>query len=464
MSLWKHQEEAIAWAVGRRDCVFHVGMGAGKSRIAIEVMLREIMAHPSCRILIGCPRAVKPAWAKQFALWAPHVRVLVLEKGTAKDKEKQVKAALADTTPLVIVGNYETLWRMPVLEKTKFDVLVWDEVHRLKAPSGSASKWAFRLGKANPTAKRIALSGTLLAHSPLDAFGTYRAIEGPECPTFGHSYTLFKARYAIENPHVRGMVVGFRNQEEMARKIAGTTFYRRTCDVLDLPPLLFDELGFDLTGDEARIYREVETEFCAICENGTVTPANAMVAVLRLAQICGGFVRYDESTVASPITDAPAKASRFGEFLEDLDPREKLVVFCRFRSDIDSVIGKCVEHARTYSELSGRIDRLAEWQSGKTSVLIAQIQSGGIGIDCTAASYGVFYSVGYSLSEYEQAIARLHRPGQERTTRIYTMIATVHNTPTIERRIYNALRERKDVVDAIVNQYRGNQHALHGAR
>lgn len=301
-------------------------------------------------------------------------------------------------------------------------------------------------------------------NSPLDAFGTYRSIEGPECPTFGHSYTLFKAKYAIENPHVRGMVVGFRNQEEMARKIAATTFYRRSCDVLDLPPILFDELGFELNSEEAKIYREVETEFCAVCEQGTITPANAMISVLRLAQICGGFVRYDESEAASRITDSPAKATRFGEFLEDLDPREKLVVFCRFRSDIDSVAQKCAEHGRTSSELSGRIDRLADWQAGKTNVLIAQIQSGGIGIDCTAAAYGVFFSVGYSLAEYEQAIARLHRPGQTKTTRIYAMVASLQHTNTIERRIYDALRERKDVIDAIVNSYRRTQHAVHGAR
>lgn len=463
MSLWKHQQEAIAWAVGRRDCIYHMGMGTGKTRVAIEVVLAEIAAKPGCRVLVGCPRAVRPAWEKQFKLWAPHVRVLVLDRGTAKDKEKLVRAALADTTPIVIVGNYETLWRMPVLEKTQFDVLVWDEVHRLKAPSGAASKWAFKMGKANPKAKRLALSGTLLAHSPLDAFGTYRSIEGPECPTFGHSYTLFKAKYAIENPHVRGMVVGFRNQEEMARKIAATTFYRRSCDVLDLPPILFDELGFELTPEESKIYREVETEFCAVCEAGTVTPKNAMVSVLRLAQICGGFVRYDESEAASRISDSPAKATRFGEWLEDLDPREKLVVFCRFRSDIDSVAQKCGEHGRTYSELSGRIDRLADWQAGKTNVLIAQIQSGGIGIDCTAAAYGVFYSVGYSLAEYEQAIARLHRPGQTKTTRIYAMVASLQHTQTVERRIFDALRERKDVIDAIVNSYRRPQHAVQGA-
>lgn len=462
--LWRHQIEGIEYARGRRDCIFHCGMGTGKSRMAVEVILEAIAGQPGCRVLIGCPRAVMPAWAKQFRLWAPHVRLVVLDKGTAKSKEQVVRAALADTTPLVIVGNYETLWRMPVLETIRWGVLCWDEVHRLKAPSGAASRWASRLGKKNPQAKRLGLSGTLLSHSPLDAYGVYRAVESPECQTFGQSYTVFKARYAIVNPRLPGMVVGWRNREEMAIKIAQTTFHRRSEDVLDLPPILFEDLPFELAPQEARLYREIEDDFCAVCEDGSVTPANAMVSVLRLQQICGGFVKYDEAAAATKICDDIAKPARLAEWLEDLPEDEPVVVFCRFRSDIESVIEVCNRMQRSVSELSGRIDRLAEWQDGKTNVLVTQIQSGGIGVDLTRASYGLFYSLGYSLSEYLQAVARLHRPGQKKITRLYHLIAMLPQTrKTVDGRVYEALSERKEVIDAIVEGYRNREHAVGGA-
>ena len=463
--LWRHQIEGIEYARGRRNCIYDCGMGTGKTRLAVEVMLEAISANAGCRVLVGCPKAVMAAWAKQFKLWAPHVRLVVLEKGTAKAKEQVVRAALADTTPVVIVGNYETLWRMPVLDTVPWGVLCWDEVHRLKAPSGAASRWAGRLGKKNPKAKRLGLSGTLLAHSPLDAYGVYRAVESPECQTFGQSYTVFKARYAIVNPRLPGMVVGWRNREEMALKIAQTTFHRRSEDVLDLPPLLFDDLAFELAPQEAKLYKEIEDDFCAVCEDGSITPANAMVAVLRLQQICGGFCKYDEATAATRICDTPAKAARLAEWLEDLPEDEPLVVFCRFRSDIDSVIEVCTRMKRTVSELSGRIDRLAEWQDGQTNVLVTQIQSGGIGVDLTRASYGLFFSLGYSLSEYLQAVARLHRPGQKKTTRLYHLIAMLPQTrKTVDGRVYEALSERKEVIDAIIEGYRTREHAVGGSR
>lgn len=460
--LWQHQIDAIAYALRVRDAILHCGMGTGKSRAAVEILLQHLADKPTSRTLLGCPRAVMAAWAKQFRLWAPHLRVVILDSGTSKQKNEVVQAALADTTPVVIVGNYESLWRIPSLEKTSWDCLVWDEVHRLKSHSGVTSKWAAKIAKKNPQAKRIGLSGTLLAHSPLDAFGVYRAMESPECPTFGTYWTTFKNQYAVEHPRQRGWVVGFKNQTEFAAKIAATTFHRRSEDVLDLPPLMFDDVLVDLGPQEAKAYMSVERDFCATVEAGTITTANAMVAVLRLQQICGGFLKLDGVEEVHQLEDAPSKRAALVDLLTDLPSDEPVVIFCRFRSDIDSCLAACNQMSRSVSELSGRIDQLSAWQAGETSVLIAQIQSGGIGIDLTRASFGVFFSLGYSLSEYLQAVARLHRPGQEKTTHFYHLVARLPSgASTVDARIYKALSERKEVIDAIVVDYRREQQGRH---
>lgn len=454
--LWQHQREAIMYARDRREVIFHVGMGAGKSRTAIEVIREYAVGRENLRVLICCPKAVVAAWAKQFALWLPEMRVLCLEKGTSADKEKEVVRAAGIAAPLVVVVNYETVWRMKAVEKMKWSMLVYDECHRLKAPSGATSRWAARMGQKNPEAKRLGLSGTLIAHSPLDAWGVYRAIEAPDCTTFGPSYTAFKARYCVVNPRVPGMVLRFVNQDVMQRKIADTTFYRRTEDCIDLPPITHDELPFELHPAEARVYRELENEFCALIGDKTVTPQNAMVGALRMLQACGGYITPDDEKVPVQIADErPAKAQRFADWLEDLPAKEPLVVFCRFRADIDAVTKALVESGRTVSELSGKMNDLARWQAGGTDALVAQIQSGGIGIDLTRASYGCFYSIGYSLSEYLQAVARLHRPGQTKHTQFYNLCAYLPgNRISVEGRVFKAIAERKDVVDELVSLYR----------
>lgn len=456
--LWTHQQEAIEWAAGRREALLWLGMGCGKTRVALELIKRAMLAGSIRRILVGCPKAVIPAWAKQVSLWLPEIRIVLLDRGTSEAKGRQIIAALADTRPVIIVGNYESLWRIKEIEKTSWDMLIWDEVHRLKSPSGAAGKWAARMGKKNSAAKRLGLSGTLLAHSPLDAFGTWRAVESPECQTFGQSYTIFKATYAVINPHVPGMVIGWRNREQFAARVAATTFHRKSEDVLDLPPIHHVEVPVEMTAKECKVYTQLESEFCAEVDGGYITPANAMVGLLRMLQVTSGFMRLDDSDAATQIDEHPSKRAAFAEMLEDLPADEPLVVFCRFRSDIDAVIAVCESLGRSVSELSGRMDALAEWQAGKTAVLVAQIQSGGIGIDLTRASVGIFFSLGHSLSEWLQAIARLHRPGQERHTRFFCLVATLHGKTTADGRVYQALRERKEVIDVIVEGYRGRQH------
>ena len=456
--LWQHQRDAIEWANGRLQCILHMGMGTGKSRCLLEILKGENLN----KVLVCCPRAVIPAWAKQGGLWLPEYRILLLNKGSSKAKEKLVEAALADSRPLVVVTNYESAWRIPLLEKTRWDALCYDECHKLKSPSGTTSRWAARMGKKNPAAKRIGLSGTLLAHSPMDAYGVYRAIESPECQTFGTSYTAFRSRYAVTRPGYPGWVVGYRNTDEFGTKIALTTFHRKSEDVLDLPDIMHEQVDVELTDLEARLYRTIEQEFCATLGSSNVTPQNALVQLTRLLEICGGHVHADGSRDATKIDDTPSKASALADILDCLDPKEPLVVFHRYKADGEAAVAACEKAGRKCSVLNGRKNELEDWQAGTTTVLVANTASGGIGIDLTRAAYGVFYSLGHSLSEYLQAIARLHRPGQNKKTHFYSLVATVDGDLTVDGQVYKALESRQEVIDAIITGYRAT-HGVVGA-
>jgi SNF2 family DNA or RNA helicase len=59
-----------------------------------------------------------------------------------------------------------------------------------------------------------------------------------------------------------------------------------------------------------------------------------------------------------------------------------------------------------------RRDQLKEWQDGGAQVLAVQTQAGGVGADFTRARYSIYYSLSFSLGEYDQSLSRTHRPGQ----------------------------------------------------
>lgn len=458
--LWRHQEEAIEWAEarlanGHKYVIWNHGMGSGKTRTTLEFLGRQMHARGLTKALVCCPKAVIPAWHKQAAMWLAGVRVILLTRGSSKEKSAQVEAALADKSPLIVVVNYDSAWRCPALEKVKWDAIVHDEIHRLKSPSGAASRWAGKLCKRCPEAIKIGLSGTLIPHSILDLWAIYRALESPHLVTWGDTFTMHRARYAVM-ANGQNWIVGYKNLEHAHEKVAATTHQVKSLDVLDLPPITYEDVSADLTPAEARLYREVETEFCSVVEAGTVTVSNALVQLLRLQQICGGYVRFDDEPTAKKIADTPAKAATLADMLEDLPLHEPVVIFCRFRSDIEACRDVCVRLGRSWGELSGERNDLADFQHGTRQTLITQIQSGGIGVDMSMASFAFFYSLGFSLAEYEQAVARLHRPGQKQHTMIYHLVATLNGRKTIDGRVYEAISQRKEFVDVILDGYRRN--------
>jgi SNF2 family DNA or RNA helicase len=124
-----------------------------------------------------------------------------------------------------------------------------------------------------------------------------------------------------------------------------------------------------------------------------------------------------------------------------------VVVFCRFRCDLAEVEAVAKDLGRSYAELSGDRNDLAAWQRGEATILGVQLQSGGVGIDLTRAAYCVYYSMGYSLGDYEQSLARLRRPGQTRCCRYYHLVCK----GTVDEQVYAALRHRRGVVDSVLN-------------
>jgi SNF2 family DNA or RNA helicase len=209
----------------------------------------------------------------------------------------------------------------------------------------------------------------------------------------------------------------------------------------------------ELSPKVRRFYRTLEAEMTAEIEAGTVTAANALTKLLRLAQATGGYCRVDGTAGVTVIDGVPSKRLALQDRLEDLPETEPVAVFCRFRSDLDDVQAAARELGREYAEVSGERKDLERWQAGEATILGVQMQSGGVGIDLSRAAYAVYYSLGYSLGDYEQSLARLRRPGQTRCVRYYHLVCQ----GTVDEQVYAALRERRSVVEAVLQKLSSRQ-------
>lgn len=454
--LWGHQ--LAAFHMGRAllgasnlgasaGLMLAMWMGTGKTLVSIALD----MAFESEWTLVLCPKAVIPVWPADYAKHAPDANKRLIwadpnsSKSIAKRVEmmrEEVRAAKRLGQGVVVIVNYESAWREPMntfltKEISHWDTVVADESSKIKAPGSKVSQWCAKI--RDRARRRIALNGTPFPHSPLDIYAQYRFLDPG---VFGLSYAQFKAKYAIMGGFGQQQVVAYQNLEELGdwyRLIA----FQAGADVLDLPEELDVTWEAQLSGPAAKAYAELENEFYTQVDSGEVTVSNALTKLLRLQQITGGTLPLEEGP-DERIDEA--KAELLAELFADLEPEEPVVVFARFRADLDRIAEVAGKAERGYRELSGHRNELTEWQGGAATVLGVQISSGSLGIDLTRARYGVYYSLGFSLGEYLQSRARLHRPGQERTTMFYHLIAT----GTVDEKIQKALAARQDVVETIV--------------
>ena len=442
--LWEHQDQAVTFALDRSATMLHMGLGTGKSRVAIEIAKRT----GARRVLILCPLSVCDAWRDQFTRFGEEFVVSILNRGSVARKAKRAKdaaiRAAALGQPFVCAVNYESARNNPLaawLAQQRFDLLVMDESHRIKSPAGTTSRWVSRL--AQTCGRRLALTGTPMPHSPLDAYAQFRSLDPG---LFGWSFVKFRRQYAVMGGFGGKQVTGFQNLDRLRERMGRITF-QASRDVLDLPPALHEQRLVDLSPKARRAYKDMDTAFCASVRGGEITAANALVKLLRLQQLTSGrvTVESDEDSTLVKIDDAKEKA--LAELLTDLPADEPVVVFGRFKADLASVHAAAKTTDRASLELSGSKRELGEWQRGDAPVLAVQIQSGGTGIDLTRAAYCVYLSTGFSLGDYEQSLARVHRPGQDRTVFYYHIVAR----DTVDERVYAALRNRKQVVEAVLD-------------
>ena len=452
---WKHQLQTFWFSQNLNGSGLLFDMGAGKTKTAIDLLINS----EDKKVLILCPKSVVRVWPKEFEKHSLGEFTIVPCEGNSVDKKSSIaEEAYENYDRVVIVVNYESAWRNSMGEfimSNNWDRIILDESHRAKQFDGKLGKFIGEL--EDKAEKRNILTGTLMPHSPMDVFSQYKFLDSG---IFGKSYYKFRNRYAIMGGYMGKQIIGYQNLDELHEKIYSIAF-RVTKDVLDLPEEQHIIRDFDMNNEAWYYYNQADSELGILLGEDRIKTDIVLVQLLRMQQITSGYLPvyreyYDENDRLHHELDRvekidSGKAELLAEIAEDIDEHEPIVVFCRFQHDLDEIKAVAEKLGRTYGEISGRkkdaLDDRAELKDG-IQIAGVQIQAGGVGIDLTKARYGIYYSVGYSLGDYEQSLARIHRPGQTRPVIYYHLVAA----STIDETVYRNLSNKRDVVKSIMER------------
>lgn len=401
-------------------------------------------------MLIVAPLSILSVWEAEFAQFAAFDYALAVLTGDSAKKTDTLRHMNGAALQVAVV-NYESAWRMEQeLAAWGPDLIVCDEGHKIKTHNISASKAMHRLGAK--AGYRLLLTGTLITNKAIDVFSPYKFLN----PTiFGTSFYAFRSRYFDMVGYGNHTPVLKKSMEaELSARLHSIAYRAAKADCLDLPETTDVVRQVELEPAARKIYRSLVKESFSELASGEVTAPNVLTRLLRLSQLTGGFLGSDENAAVQQISSA--KLSAMEDILESaVAEGQKLVIIARFLPEIRAICkeldGRGLRYACITGEVQDRAAQVVQFQNDPdVPVFVGQIATAGLGLTLTAASTMVFYSLDYSMSNYEQAKARIHRVGQRNPCTYIHLIAK----GTVDEKVLTALRNKADLAKALVDDCR----------
>jgi len=408
-------------------------VGAGKTATALDAIRSIVPDDPPRRVLVLAPlRVAVNVWPREAERWAPDLHVEVA-CGAPKERLEALRSR-AD----VVVTNYDNIeWLVKQQELRSFSVIVFDELTRLKNPSGKRFK---ALEKAiGHIGIRWGLTGSFTSNGLEDVFGQCKIISNA---LLGRSKGAFLQQYFYcANREFNDWQPRPNALPQVMQRIKPATFVLEPGEYKDtLPPLHTVEMRADLP-DRAP-YEQMKKHFITTLPTTEAIAASAAAVTMKLQQLAGGWV-YGEDR--SPAWFSTHKFDLLEEVL-DGNQRDNTLIFYNFVEELAELKRRYPADLWTLDD--GR-DVIERWNRGEIKLLAAHPKSAGHGLNLQAGGNKiVFLSLPWSLELYEQAIGRLHRSGQRHDVWCYVLLTN----KTVDERIWAALSDKRSISDLALEE------------
>lgn len=456
---YAHQENAFRFACklfGLEDnCLLSRGvallmeMGCGKTITSVGIAGALYQFGLVDRILVVAPLSILGVWKEEFEKTADFPFTMTILEGSSAKKKEALKHSEGYGVEIVVV-NYESVWRLEKeLLEFNADLIIADEAHKIKEARTSQSKGMHHLG--DKARFKLLLTGTIITNKEIDVFSQYRFLNSS---IFGNSFYTFRNRY-FDMTGYGNYTPRFKShmKEDFLRRLHSIAYRVTKEECLDLPSVMEEVRQVELEPKAKKIYKELEKESYTELANSEVSAVNVLTKLLRLSQVTGGHLTDDEGDTNLVST---AKLDALSDIIDAaMGEDKKLVIMARFipeMNDIQDLLEKKkIEYATVRGGVRDRAEEIRRFQEEpECKVFIGQIAAAGLGITLTAASTMVFYSLDYSMSNFEQAKARIHRVSQTNNCLYIYLVAK----GTVDTKILRALRNKVDLAKVLVDDYR----------
>jgi SNF2 family DNA or RNA helicase len=249
-------------------------------------------------------------------------------------------------------------------------------------------------------------------------------------------------------------VIGYKNLDELNELLQPFSYRILKKDCLDLPDKVYTTRKIEMTPEQKKAYDEIKRYAMTELSNSEqVSVTSVITQLLRLHQISCGFTRTDTKQ------DVELKSARLEELMSILEETEgKVIIWANYRYDIQRILraiqdqyGKAsvgAYYGDTTDDERRNTVQLFQDKSSELKYIVGNTQTGGYGINLTAANTVVYYSNNFDLEKRLQSEDRAHRIGQNNKVTYIDIICK----NTVDEKIVNSLKAKQDIASKVLGE------------
>ena len=400
-SLRGYQEWGVKYILHQENVLLGDEMGLGKTVQSLAAMI-SLWNSGSKRFLVICPASVIENWCREIS------EKSILKAYNLHDNYfGNVERWKNDGGVAVI--NYEKLNKIIMHHNSvKIDMVVVDEAHYIKNPD--AARRLNTLKICNNASRRLFMTGTPIENNVNEMVGLIDCLN--------HKVAQEAKRYSFDY-----------SSEEFKRRVSPVYYRRKRDEVLgELPELIETKEWCHMTTEDLVAYEDT-------FESG---------ALMLARRVSWNHQRYDKSS----------KIKRLKELVKEAqEEKRRILIFSFFLDTLDTIKriygDTCIGVINGSTSLSKRQEILDEFdKSPAGTVLAAQIEAGGVGLNIQAASVVIICEPQWKPSTETQAISRSYRMGQTRSVLVYRLLCL----DSIDEHITKLLEKKQREFDTFADE------------
>lgn len=427
--LYPHQRAAYDKLINLRIGALYMEMGTGKTRTALEFIHRRLETGRIKQVIWLCPCSVRGNLLRDIRKHAQGtevIRIMGIESLSNSTRIHQELMAYVQAAPTMMIVDESNLVK---------NNRAWRSVRITQA--------------AAYCPYRMILNGTPISKTEADLFAQWYILDWR---ILGYrSFWSFAANHLEYDAVIPGKIVRALNVDYLTRKIAPYTYQVLKEDLaMQLPEKRYMRYGYELGRSQRDMYDFVAEEMIGQLDERKPSTIYCMFSALQ-AVISGRWVKDDGvHMVTGPLFDKPGDNPRI-QALQDLLPRledgAKVIIFCKYRHEIEDVLASLAEDGHTAVPFYGRLSQQEREESliafaGSAQYLVANKACAGYGLNLQFCHQVVYYSNDWDYATRIQSEDRVHRFGQEHTVMIYDLYAY----RTLDARILACLERKESLV------------------